>query len=83
MRKLLKKSESKSVESKWSNINTIILIIAAIYLFLSSIFNNELTKYGYSVCNIVIGFIILFLFFLTKLLEYYSKKRKKNNLDQK
>ena len=83
MKKIFKKSDIEGVGSKWSKINTIILIIIAVHLFLSSIFHNELIKLGYLVCNLVIGFIILFLFFLTKLLEYYSKKRKKNNLDQK
>lgn len=77
MRNILKKSNVKGVGSKWSKINTIILIIIAVHLFISSIFHNELIKLGYAVCNIKIGFIILILFFLTLFLDYYSKK--KNN----
>jgi len=79
MKKIFKKSDIEGVGSKWSKINTIILIIIAVHLFLSSIFHNELIKLGYLVCNLVIGFIILILFILTLLLDYYSKKRRKNN----
>jgi len=79
MKKEFKKSDVESVENKWSKINTIVLIFAAVHLFLSSIFHNELIKLGYSSYNNIIMCIVLFLFFSTKLLDYYSKKKKKKN----